>query len=60
MAAVHSEGREASTATAEEIVRRLKEKNYIPPSARREYRHLILEEYREYVANRKNSNPECV
>ncbi len=55
MAALYHEGREADGATADEIVRRLEEKNYIPPSSRREYRRLLLDAYREYVEGRKKT-----
>ena len=52
---LHSEGRQANQQTAEEIMNRLEAgKNYIPSSelTRREYRHLLLKEYEEYVASR--------
>ena len=51
---VHSEGREPNNKTAEEILDRLaNHNNYIPPSARREYKSVLLKEYRDYVAGLK-------
>lgn len=52
MACLYSEGRRANQETADEIIRRLEEhKNHIPSSilVRREYSHVLLEQYREYV-----------
>ena len=58
LAEVYSEGREPNKETAEEILDSLeKHNNYISPSARREYRSVLLKEYREYVADRKNKAP---
>ncbi len=58
LAEVYSEGREPNKETAEEILDRLeKHNNYIPDSARREYKSLLLREYRDYVAGRKNKTP---
>lgn len=57
MAEVYSEGRQPNQETAEEILNRLEKKNYIPPSARREYKSVLLKEYRDYVAGRKNKAP---
>ncbi len=55
---LYSEGREPNKETAEEILDRLeKHNNYIPSSARREYRSVLLREYRDYVASRKNKAP---
>jgi len=55
---VYSEGREPNNKTAEEILDRLeKHNNYIPASARREYKSVLLKEYRDYVAERKNKVP---
>ena len=54
---LYSEGRQANAETADEIIKRLEEKNYIPPSTRREYQHLLVKEYREYVAGRKDNMP---
>ena len=55
LADLYSEGRQPNKETAEEILDRLeKNNNYIPPSARREYKSVLLKEYRDYVADRKN------
>jgi hypothetical protein len=51
-AALHAEGRKANEKTAEEIIERLEGmKNYIPESesARREYRYVLLREYKTYL-----------
>jgi hypothetical protein len=58
LAEIYSGGREPNKETAEEILDSLeKHKNYIPPSARREYRSVLLKEYKDYVAERKNKAP---
>ncbi len=58
LADVYSEGRQPNKETAEEILDRLeKNNNYIPAPARREYKSVLLEEYRDYVAGRKNKAP---
>jgi hypothetical protein len=58
LANLYSEGRQPNKETAEEILDRLeKNNNYIPPSARREYKSILLKEYRDYVAGRKNMAP---
>jgi len=58
LADLYSEGRQPNKETAEEILDRLeKNDNYIPPSARWEYKSVLLEEYRDYVADRKNKAP---
>jgi hypothetical protein len=58
LADIYSEGRQPNKETAEEILDRLeKNKNYIPPSARREYKSVLLKEYRDYVAGRKDKTP---
>ena len=58
LAELYSEGRQANQETAEEILDRLeKNDNYIPLSARREYKSVLLKEYRDYVAGRKNKAP---
>ena len=55
LADLYSEGKQANQETAEEILDRLeKNNNYIPPSARREYKSVLLKEYRDYVTGRKN------
>jgi hypothetical protein len=58
LAELYSEGRQPNKETAEEILERLeKHNNYIPASARREYKSVLLREYRDYVADRKNKAP---
>jgi len=58
MADLYSEGRQPNKETAEEILDRLeKHNNYIPPSARWEYKSALLKEYRDYVADRKDRAP---
>ncbi|MGB9630242.1 MAG: hypothetical protein ACPL6D_16430 [Thermodesulfobacteriota bacterium] len=58
MADLFAEGRGANRETAEEILDRLeKNNNYIPPSSRHEYRSVVLSEYRDYVAVRKDKTP---
>jgi hypothetical protein len=55
LAEIYSEGKQPNKDTAEEIIDRLeKHNNYIPPSARLEYRSILLKEYRDYVADRKD------
>lgn len=58
MAEFFSEDRRATDETAEEIIKRLREKkNYIPSSerARKEYSYAVLKEYRKYVKDRSGS-----
>jgi len=58
LAEVYSEGKEPNKETAEEVLDRLeKHNNYIPPSARWEYKNVLLKEYRDYVADRKDKTP---
>jgi len=58
LADLYSEGRQPNKETAEEILDRLeKNDNYIPHSARREYKSVLLKEYRDYIAERKNKAP---
>ncbi len=58
LADLSSESRQPNKETVEEILDRLeKNNNYIPPSARREYKSVLLKEYRDYVAGRKNKAP---
>jgi len=58
LADLYSEGRKPNKETVEEILDRLeKSNNYIPPSARREYKSALLKEYRDYVAEQKNKAP---
>jgi hypothetical protein len=55
---LYSEGRQPNKETAEEILDRLeKNNNYIPPSARLEYKSVLLREYRDYLAGRKHKDP---
>jgi len=55
LADLYSEGRQPNKETVEEILNRLeKHNNYIPPSARREYKSALLKEYKDYIAERKN------
>ena len=55
LAELYSEGRQPNNETAEEILERLeKHNNYIPLSARREYKSVLLKEYRDYIAGRKD------
>ena len=52
---LYSQGRPANQETAQEIIDRLEtSKNYIPSSdhVRKEYRYVLLNEYREYVKGR--------
>ncbi len=58
LAGLYSEGKQPNKGTGEEILNRLeKYNNYIPPSARREYRSVLLKEYRDYVVGQKNKAP---
>ncbi len=58
LAELYSEGRQPNNGTVEEILERLeKHNNYIPPSARREYKSVLLKVYKEYVADRENKTP---
>jgi hypothetical protein len=55
MADLYSEGRQPNKETAEKIIDRLeKNNNYISPSARRDYKSVLLKEYRDYIAGRKD------
>jgi hypothetical protein len=55
---LYSEGRQPNKETAEEILDRLeKNNNYIPPSARLEYKSVLLREYMDYLAGRKHKDP---
>ena len=54
MAELYSEERHPNKETAEELLDRLeKNNNYIPASARREYKNILLKEYRDYVKDQK-------
>ncbi len=58
LAELYREGRQPNNGTVEEILERLeKHNNYIPPSARREYKSVLLKVYKEYVADRENKTP---
>ncbi len=60
LADLYSEGRQASQETAEEIMNRLEaRKNFIPSSdcVRKEYSYVLLMEYRNYLASRKDRTP---
>ena len=60
LAELYSEGRPANPQTADEIMTRLEaSKNYIPSSeiTRREYRHLLLERYKEHMSARADKEP---
>ena len=58
LAELYSEGIQPNNETAEEILDRLeKHNNYIPASARREYKSVLFKEYKDYVAGRKNKAP---
>jgi len=55
MAELYSEGRQPNQETAEELLDRLeKSNNYIPPSARHEYKSVLLKEYSEYIKDKKD------
>ncbi len=57
LAEIYAEGRHPDKETVEEILDRMeKNNNYIPPSARWEYRSVLLKEYRDYVAGRENKS----
>ncbi len=56
LAELCSEGKQPNGETGEEILHRLEKKNnYVPPSARREYKRVLLKEYRDYLEDRKNN-----
>jgi hypothetical protein len=58
MAELYSEDKQPNQKTGEEILNRLeKNNNYIPPAARREYKSILLKEYRDYIAGRKDQTP---
>lgn len=61
LADLYAEGRKANDATAEEIIKRLEDmKNYIPDSenVRREYRYVLLREYKAYVKEQEEKKGE--
>ncbi len=54
LAELHAQGRKANDEAAELIIAKLEAmNNYIPSSerARRDYRYLLLREYKEYLKN---------
>jgi len=54
MAELHYEGKQPTKEIAEEILENLeKYNNYIPSSARREYKSVLLKKYKDYVASQK-------
>ncbi len=51
---LYREGKQANQETAEEILDRLeKGGNYIPPSARQDYRRIIIKVYEDYISEHK-------
>ena len=59
LAELYAEGRKANDETAQEIIARLEAmKNYIPSSdrARREYRYVLLKEYRTHVKKQTDND----
>jgi len=61
MADIYSQGRPANNETAEEIIARLEDaKNYIPSSdrVRKEYRHVLLMEYKAYIKGKAADSQE--
>ena len=60
LADLYAQDRQANKETADEIISRLEgNKNYVPSSdvVRREYRHLLLTAYREYISERGDNGP---
>lgn len=51
MAELYAEGKKATEETAEEAIKRLEAKNYIPSSysVRKEYAHALFDKYRTYI-----------
>ena len=61
LADLRSEGRQANQETAKEIIARLEaRKNFIPSSdrTRREYAHVLLTAYKEYIEGRAGHGDE--
>ena len=59
LADLYAEGKKANDETAQEIIVRLEAmKNHIPSSdrARREYRYVLLKEYRTYVKRQTDND----
>jgi|OpeIllAssembly_1097287.scaffolds.fasta_scaffold20429_1 hypothetical protein len=60
LADLYSEGRQPTRETAEEILDRLeKNSNYIPPSARWEYKTVLLKEYSDYIESSRSVPTSC-
>jgi len=58
LAELYAEGRQMDQETAKEMIKRLEaHENYIPTSevTRREYTHLLLKEYQEYIESRSDN-----
>ena len=58
LAELYAEGRQVDQETAKEMIKRLEaHENYIPTSevTRREYTHLLLKEYQEYIETRSDN-----
>lgn len=49
MADMYAEGKQVNEETAEEIVERLSEENYVTPLFRKHYCDVVLNEYRQYT-----------
>lgn len=49
LADMYAENRQVNQETADEMVDRLSENNYITPSFRQQYCEVLLNEYRQYV-----------
>ncbi len=57
MAELYAEGRQPSKETSEELLDRLeRHNNYVPSTARWEYKSALLKEYEEYVEAQKNKD----
>ncbi len=59
LAELYADGSKANDMTAQEIITKLEAiNNYIPSSdsVRREYRHVLLNEYRKYVKSQTDSD----
>ena len=49
LADMYAENKQVNQETAEEMVDRLSENNYITPSFRQQYCEVLLDEYRKYI-----------
>lgn len=58
MAELYNESKEANDATIEELIKKLEEKNYIPPSGkiRRDYEYALLNEFRKFIKTHKETH----